>query len=129
MRILLTLLAGILLSLVIGCGKTEDTSATTGTTGSSPSSSNSLEGTWKLEPSDPGVSGGVTFTADTFSMEFKEGERSETISGKYTVSGKTLTLTPEMEGGKPSSDKPETVTLADDMKSFEAPGLGKMVKQ
>jgi hypothetical protein len=106
-------------------------------------SSNPMVGTWKLQLEDsiakmmpPGKKMEVTanFSGDnTFSMTMDAGDRVETVSGEYALNDKVLTLTPKMEGGKPSDDKPETVTLSDDMKTFPLPGgsgnIGKMVKQ
>lgn len=69
------------------------------------------------------------FKDGKFKMKIALGEFSEEVEGTYKLEGNTLTITPTKEGGKPSRDKPETTTLADDMKSFELPDGVKMVKQ
>jgi uncharacterized protein (TIGR03066 family) len=99
-----------------------------------------MVGTWQLQmdpainsqlPSSQKISATVEFRADkTFTVDLNLGSRKEQLEGTYTLEGKTLTMTPTKENGKPSSDKPEVVTLSDDMKSFEMPGgMGKIVKQ
>lgn len=93
------------------------------------SSSNSVVGTWKSSETGRDSSATFEIKADnTFSAQMT-GTRSDSISGNYKLDGKTLTFTPTMEDGKPSSDEALTVTLSDDMKSFDMPGSGKMVKQ
>jgi hypothetical protein len=124
------ILLSLCLWLVIGCGKSEDPASPVIPT----SVTNPMVGLWKLELPDESkgkdASGTVTFTEDKFTIEFREGSRTESIAGSYTRSGKMVTLTPEMEGGKPSDDRPEIIILADDMKSFVIPNVkGKMVKQ
>jgi hypothetical protein len=123
MRPIWTLLACFCLLVAGGCG-----------------GGNSLVGKWRLEPSAEVKSSPQG--APTVSLEFKEdntfsmllvwGARSDTMTGTYTLNGKTLTMTPNSEGGKESHDKPDVITLSDDMKSFPAPGaggMGMMVKQ
>jgi uncharacterized protein (TIGR03066 family) len=99
-----------------------------------------LVGRWKLEPSAEARSSPQG--APTVSLEFKEDGtfsmllvsegRSDTLTGQYKLEGKTLTMTPTSEGGKPSSDPPEVITMSEDMKSFPAPGashMGNMVRE
>lgn len=99
-----------------------------------------MVGTWKLKlddavaskmPAGESVDTTVEFKADkTFAVDMKMGSRSQKIEGNYTLEDKKLTMTATKEDGKPSNDKPEVVTLSDDMKSFDMPGgLGKIVKQ
>jgi len=114
----------LVLCSIIGCG----------------GSSDPMVGTWKLQP-NPEVQSKmpagesfdatVEFKADkTFTVNMAIGSRKDELEGTYTLDGKTLTMTTTKEGGKPSNEKPETVTLSDDMKSFEMPGgIGKIVKQ
>jgi hypothetical protein len=141
MRKTFGILVCLLAMLSVGCGKAETSADTTATTGSAPATANPMVGSWKLEPTeamkkemgDKIPTATAEFKDDnTFVMTMTQGERTDSISGKYTLADKTLTLTPEAEDGKPSNDKPETVTLSDDMKSFPTPGasdMGKMVKQ
>lgn len=122
------LLAALAVALLLGCG----------------GSSNPMVGTWQMEMSEevlklmpkgqkpPSMS--ITFADDgTFKGTAAFGDETSEITGEYKLEGKSLTLTPKTEDGKPSNDKPETVTLADDMKSFPIPGSGagegKMVKK
>lgn len=109
--------------LLIGCG-----------------ASDPMVGTWKLQPSDKvkdlpaGMKPEATaeFKTDkTYTVSISMGERKDTMSGTYALDGKTVTMSATMESGKPSTEK-NTVTLSDDMKSFDVPGaaeMGKMVKQ
>ncbi len=100
-------------------------------------SSDPMAGTWKLEVSedmkklmgDNSPTSTAVFKDGTVKLTMAMGTRTEELEGTYKLEGKTLTITPTKEGGKPSNDKPETITLADDMKSFDMPGGVKMVKQ
>lgn len=114
----------IVMTALIGCSKASDP----------------MVGTWKLQvdeaiaskmPAGEKIEVTVEFKADkTFAVHSTMGSRHDDIEGTYTLEGKTLTMTTTKEDGKPSSDKPETVTLSEDMKSFEMPGGdGKIVKQ
>lgn len=123
MKKLITFAVCLLSLLLIGCG-----------------ASDPMVGTWKLQlddnvkalPAEMRPNAMAEFKADkTFTVSLKAGTRAEDMTGTYTLEGKTLVMTATSEGGKPASDK-ETVTLADDMKSFPLPGssgMGKMVKQ
>jgi hypothetical protein len=101
-------------------------------------------GTWKLVLSEdakkqmpsgmkePTVT--VNVTGDgKFDAKMDIGTEQSTASGTWKLDGKSLSFTTDMEGGKKKDPpKTETVTLSDDMKSFEIPdaaGMGKMVKQ
>lgn len=123
MKKLLTFAVCLVSLLLTGCG-----------------ASDPMVGTWKLQldekanalPAGMKPEATAEFKSDkTFSVTMKMGERTEDISGTYTVEGKSVTMAASMEGGKPSTEK-QNVTLSDDMKSFPMPGageLGKMVKQ
>jgi uncharacterized protein (TIGR03066 family) len=104
-------------------------------------SSNPMVGTWKMElsdemqkkmPSGQKVDIVAEFKEDnTFAVKVDAMGRKDDVSGTYELKGKALTMHQKMEGGKPSNETQEA-TLADDMKSFTAPGMeamGKMVKQ
>ncbi len=121
------ILAGVLLAtLAIGCSKP-----------------NPMVGNWKMQLSADALKGmpaGMTaptgtanFTADgKFTVNMDVMGMKQTMDGTYELKDKALTMTPKNSNGKPSTDKPETVTLADDMKSFDLPGsngMGKMVKE
>ena len=104
--------------------------------------SNAMVGTWKLEvdesmkkmvPADfkPPT---MEFKGDnTFTANIEVAGKTSSASGTYKLDGKNLSVTMEVEDGKPTTNKKtETVTLSDDMKSFDMPGaagMGKMVKQ
>lgn len=123
MKKLLTLAVCLFSLLLVGCG-----------------ASDPMVGTWKLKLDDKAKDlpaamkpeATAEFKGDkTFTVSLKAGERTENMTGTYTLEGKTLVMTATSEGGKPASDK-ETVTLSDDMKSFPLPGssgMGQMVKQ
>jgi uncharacterized protein (TIGR03066 family) len=72
----------------------------------------------------------VDFREDgTFTFLVKRGDRSDEIVGTYKLEGSQLTMTPTVEDGKPSKEKPITVTLSDDKRSFPMPeGAGTIVK-
>jgi len=102
-----------------------------------------MVGTWKLELSEAAKKQMPASVAPPdITVEFKQGgtfAANVKMFGKenkaertYTLTDKSLTMITKTEDGKPSTEKPETVTLSDDMKSFEVPnsaGMGKMVKQ
>jgi hypothetical protein len=104
-------------------------------------SSNPMVGTWKLQMSDEmkknmpaGAKADVTivfkdnstFEASTDMMGMKSSAK-----GTYKLEDKKLTMTATEVDGQKKTDKPETVTLSDDKKSFDVPGgMGmKVVKQ
>lgn len=102
---------------------------------------NPMVGTWTLKLNDaiknaPGGGDAPIATAEfkadnTFEVKTKMGGSEQTVSGTYELKDKELTMKTTKEDGKPSSDKPEVVTLSDDMKSFPVPGaagMGSMVK-
>lgn len=107
-------------------------------------STNPMVGTWKLQIDEsalqqmpPGMKKPdltLEFKADgTMTGSFVTESRESTMAGTYKLDGKTLTMKMTEEDGKPRADaKEDSVTLSDDMKSFEIPGAGaqgKMVKQ
>ncbi len=132
MRTKLTLLATFVAALICGC-----------------SSGGPMVGTWKMELTDEmkkmaemaggSIDGSMEFKGDgtftgTMKMTSQGKTETSTVEGTYKVDGKNLTMTlTKMDGKDPSESdkKPETVTLADDMKSFSAPKVPgmKFVKQ
>src|SRR5688572_12061625 len=101
-------------------------------------SSNPMVGTWSLKINDemmkmmpkgttpPKVT--AEFKGDnTFEVKTNMDGKEQTVSGTYELKDKSLTMKQTMEDGKPSDDKPETVTLSADMKSFPLPGAGSMM--
>lgn len=66
----------------------------------------------------------ITFTgAGKYSAEMEVLGQKRTLAGSYKLEGKTLTMTQELEDGKPSkNNRVETATLGEDMKSFDFPG-------
>lgn len=103
--------------------------------------SNPMVGTWKMVFSDDvkskmpaGQSADIVaeFKADkTFVVKMDLLGRKDEVTGTYELKDKELTMHQKTEGGKPS-DETQKATMADDMKSFTAPGMesmGKMVKQ
>jgi len=74
--------------------------------------------------------GSMTFKEDgTFTGSFTAGPVTQTGEGTYELKERQLTLTTTKQNGNPATDsKPETVTMAEDMKSFEVPGSGGMGK-
>ncbi len=122
-KLFVTLQFALFTLILIGCG-----------------SSNPMVGTWKLQmdeamtksmPANMKPDVNVEFKADnTFAIKMKIGDRNDDMEGTYKLDGKTLVMTQTKEGGKPSTDKPATATLSEDMKSFDMPGgMGKVVKQ
>lgn len=135
---------------IVGCSSSE-TAAGASTTGGGTTGkpaepakpANAMVGDWKLvmdpeamkaAPKDakpPEMT--IKFKDDnTFEASMLLEGKTSTATGKYKLDGKTLTMDTEMEDGKPSTTKDETVSLADDMKSFDVPGaagMGKIVKQ
>lgn len=100
-----------------------------------------MVGTWKMEFSDEvkqkmGTAENAEIVAEfkddkTFSVKMDLMGRKDDVSGIYELKDKTLTMHQKMESGKPSEET-QIATMADDMKSFTAPGMesmGKMVKQ
>lgn len=103
-----------------------------------------MVGTWKLQVDDKAdaatkqmasaVNMSVTFKADnTYEAEITLMGQKSTSTGKYKLDGKSLTMTSQVEDGKPvTTPKDEVITLSDDMKSFDMPnsnGMAKIVKQ
>ena len=72
----------------------------------------------------------VEFKDDgSFTFVVQRGERKDEIFGKFKLEGDKLTMTPALEDGKPTNEKPITVTLSKDKRSFSMPeGAGTIVK-
>lgn len=92
---------------------------------------NPMVGTWNLVFNQKGVGGAavkITFHEDeSFVFDTTVDGKTDSAAGTYKLEGKELTLTG-------SNGLSKTVTLSDDLKSFDppAPGasaIGKMVKQ
>ena len=103
-------------------------------------SSNPMVGNWVVDTTKPPMKDmpeamrpkvNVQFKDDdSFTFTVKRGGESDEIAGKYKLEGDKLTLTPVVENGKPTKEKPITVTLDKDKRSFQMPdGAGTIVKQ
>lgn len=103
-----------------------------------------MVGTWKMSLDDTlakqlpkGMqmpTATLEFKADkTFTVTTVAAGKTSSMDGTYKLEGKSLTMTVANMEGKPAPEqmkKPETVTLSEDMKSFDMPGgMGKVVKQ
>jgi uncharacterized protein (TIGR03066 family) len=108
--------------------------------GCSPGKDSPMVGRWKLDettgaykslPEDHRQKVDVEFKRDeTFTFKVKGGDKTEEIAGTYKLDGTKLTMTPTQENGKPTNEKPITVEISKDFKSFDMPlSAGKIVKQ
>ena len=88
-------------------------------------------GAYKSLPEDNRQKVDVEFKRDeTFTFKVKGGDRTEEIVGTYKLDGTKLTMTPTQENRKPTNEKPITVEVSKDFKSFDMPqSAGKIVKQ
>lgn len=105
---------------------------------------NTMVGTWEMQI-DPQVlkqfgaennppKASMTFKEDgTFAATFSSGSATQTGEGTYVLKERELTMTATKTNGKAAQNAtPQTVTLSEDMKSFEVPGsngMGKFVKK
>lgn len=103
-------------------------------------SSNPMVGNWIADTTKPPMKDmpeairpkvNVQFKDDgSFTFTVKRGEQSDEIAGKYKLEGDKVTMTPVVENGKATKEKPITVTLDKEKRSFQMPdGAGTIVKQ
>ena len=102
-----TLLSGLLLVAVVGCGGSSTTKP------SEASNKDKIVGTWEVSKGEP-AGGTVDFAKDgKMKMTMKMGDKAMSMDGTYAVEGDNLKVTMKEPDGKESSETMKIAKLTD----------------